>query len=263
MNIFAALANLNQNPLVFKKDFTCYTNRLKSGLNGKNMDFVELKPGKSVEGDEIRAYRTETKSPHYHYLMAGVHGDEVEGVFILKELFTWLQENDEIDIPLIIIPCLNVDGYRAGTRTNSHGVDLNRNLPSEFWTAEARDKKYNPGEKALSEPENRFLVKLFEKYPPKLILSFHSWKPMLNYNGDDCQKYADHIGKFNGYPVVADIEGHPTPGSLGEFGPEKFGAQVLTFEAPTLADSDGKSLKDIWEENKVGLKSLLSSELLS
>lgn len=226
------------------------------------MDFVELKPGKTVEGDEIKAYRTETKSPHYHYLMAGVHGDEVEGVYILQQLFDWLKENEEIDLPLIVIPVLNVDGYRAGTRTNSHGVDLNRNLPSAQWTSVAREKKYNPGTEALSEPENKYLVKLFEKYKPSLIISFHSWKPMLNYNGEGCQKYAEHLNKFNGYPVLDDIENHPTPGSLGEFGPEKYKANVLTFEAPTLADSGGKSLKDIWEENKIGLKSLLSSDLL-
>ena len=38
---------------------------------------------------------------------------------------------------------------------------------------------------------------------------------MLNYNGDDCLKYAQLMEKFNNYPTVADIEGHPTPGSLG------------------------------------------------
>ena len=47
----------------------------------------------------------------------------------------------EINIPIIAIPILNVDGYRSGTRVNSHGVDLNRNLPSKNWINEARDTK--------------------------------------------------------------------------------------------------------------------------
>ena len=225
------------------------------------MNFTQLKSGTSVEGEEIKAYRSEDKSESYNYLMAGVHGDEVEGVYLLKNLFDWLQEeNEQINAPFIVIPVLNVDGYRSGTRTNSHGVDLNRNLPSKHWSPEARDKKYHPGTSALSEPENQFLVKLFEKFPPKFILTLHSWKPMVNYNGDDCLKYAQILSNHNNYPLVADIEGHPTPGSLGEFGPEKYNAQVLTFEAPLINES--LTLDNIWQENQLALKSLLKSDLM-
>ncbi len=224
------------------------------------MNFTPLKSGVSVEGDEIQAFRSEDKAPKYNYLMAGVHGDEVEGVYILQELFKWLQQEEEISAPFIVIPILNVDGYRSQTRVNAHGVDLNRNLPSSNWSEKARDDKYHPGESALSEPENKYLVKLFEKYPPKFILTLHSWKPMLNYNGNDCEKYAKLIHEHNNYPIVADIEGHPTPGSLGEFGPENYDAQVLTFEAPLI--SEEKSLQQVWQENELGLKALLKSALL-
>ena len=225
------------------------------------MNFTPLRSGTSVEGEEIQAFKSEEKADKYNYLMAGVHGDEVEGVYLLKNLFDWLQnDQDNLSAPLIVIPVLNVDGYRSGTRTNSHGVDLNRNLPSVHWTPEAREKKYNPGEKPLSEPENQFLVKLFEKFPPKFILTLHSWKPMINYNGDDCLKYAQVLNKYNNYPLVADIEGHPTPGSLGEYGPEKYNAQVLTFEAPLISES--LTLENIWQENQEALKSLLTSDLM-
>ena len=137
------------------------------------MNFTPLKSGESVEGDEILAFRSEEKASKYNYLIAGVHGDEVEGVYLLQELFKWLQD-EEITAPLIVIPILNVDGYRSQTRINAHGVDLNRNLPSSNWTEKARDDKYNPGKSALSEPENKYLVKLFEKFPPKFILTLHS-----------------------------------------------------------------------------------------
>ena len=93
------------------------------------MNFTPLKSGVSVEGDEILAFKSEEKAAKYNYIMAGVHGDEVEGVFLLQELFKWLQD-EEISLPLIVIPILNVDGYRSQTRVNAHGVDLNRNLPS-------------------------------------------------------------------------------------------------------------------------------------
>lgn len=223
------------------------------------MDFIELKSGTSVEGDEIKAYKSEVKGAKYLYLMAGTHGDEVEGVYVLQHLFEWLKSEDDINLPIIVIPILNIDGYRAGTRVNSHGVDLNRNYNSKSWVPDARADKYFPGTAPLSEPENQYLIKLFEKYPPKLIISLHSWKPFINYNGD-CKDVAELLETFNSYPICDDIEGHPTPGSLGELGPEVYQAPVLTFECPVL--SEGLTLKDIWEENQAGLQTLLKSEML-
>lgn len=223
------------------------------------MTFIELKSGKSVEGDEIKAYKTEKKANSYIYLLAGVHGDEVEGVYLLDQLFTWLKEQDELKKDIVVIPILNVDGYRSGNRTNAHGVDLNRNLPASNWTEVPREEKYNPGEKPLSEPENVFLDKLFQKFPPKFILSFHSWKPFINYNGD-CLEQAEILAKSNHYPIHSDIEGHPTPGSLGHYGVEKYDSPVLTFEAPLIAD--GITLKEIWEENREGFLNLLKSETI-
>jgi len=222
------------------------------------MVFIELKSGTSVEGAEIKAYKTEKKGNRYLYLMAGVHGDEVEGVYLLQQLFNWLKDEDDLDLPIVVIPVLNVDGYRLQTRGNSHGVDLNRNYPSNDWTKEYSEKKYYPGPSPLSEPENVFLVKLFEKFPPYFILSFHSWKPMLNFNGK-CKEMADFLNCYNSYPVAADIS-YPTPGSLGEFGPEKFNSPVLTFECPLI--SEGATLTGVWDENEEGLKNLLKSKLV-
>lgn len=223
------------------------------------MDIVDLKPGHSVEGDDIAAFRSDTKGQKFVYLLAGVHGDEVEGVYVLKKLTDWLKENDDYQLPTIIIPILNVDGYRAGTRVNAHGVDLNRNLPSKSWSGEAREPKYNPGAKALSEPENIFLEKLFSKFTPGIILTMHSWKPMVNYNGP-CKDIADILHKHNNYEVCDDIQGHPTPGSLGDYAPEKYKAPVLTFECPIISET--LTLKNIWEESEAGFKEVMLSENL-
>ena len=103
------------------------------------MDFIEVKvSGRSVEGDEIPCFRSESKASNYVYLIAGTHGDEVEGVYVLQQLFDWLKEDEECNLPLIVLPILNIDGYRASTRVNSHGVDLKRNYPSNNWSPEAR-----------------------------------------------------------------------------------------------------------------------------
>lgn len=223
------------------------------------MIFTELEPGRTVEGHPIQAFKTDVKADKYLYLLAGTHGDEVEGIHVLKELFNWLKHEHSLkDLPIVVIPILNLDGYRASTRVNAHMVDLNRNYPTKDWKPEATEKKYNPGPKALSEPENQFLVKLLDKYRPGFIISFHTWKPILNFNGD-CQDVAEFLSSYNNYPIAGDI-GYPTPGSFGSFVPAKYGAGVLTFECPPLSDELG--LKDIWKENEQSLKDFMQSELL-
>ncbi|MBD65894.1 MAG: hypothetical protein CME62_11850 [Halobacteriovoraceae bacterium] len=224
------------------------------------MIFTSLKAGSSVEGNTIEAYKSDINAKKFLYLIAGTHGDEVEGVYVLKKLFSWLKEDHALkDLPIIVIPILNPDGYRSESRVNAHAVDLNRNYPTENWSSEFKKPKYNPGPKPLSEPENAFLEQLFQKYPPSFIISFHSWKPVLNYN-DNAKDVAEYLSSYNEYPIAADI-GYPTPGSLGTYAPEKYQAPVLTFECPPL--SDEKSLQNIWEENEEGLKSLIQSELLA
>src|SRR6476620_7072801 len=109
------------------------------------MIFSELESGTSLEGHPIPVFKTEIKAQKYLYLLGGVHGDEVEGVYVLKELFSWLKTEHALkDLPMIVIPILNVDGYRTQTRVNAHSVDLNRNLPTKDWTAKVTQPKYNP-----------------------------------------------------------------------------------------------------------------------
>ena len=66
------------------------------------MIFNDLKFGTTVGGDQIKAYKSEFKSERYVYLMAGVHGDEVEGVYLVQKLFDWLKLKEEIELPLIV-----------------------------------------------------------------------------------------------------------------------------------------------------------------
>ena len=229
------------------------------GETGTHLEFQSLQSGTSVEGRPIEAYRSDVDSSRYVYLMAGVHGDEVEGIFALERLFEWLKSQGGFSWPLVVVPVLNVDGYKALTRVNANGVDLNRNLASGNWQEVERSEKYRPGPRPMSEPENVFLDSLFQAHLPGFILTLHSWKPLLNYNGD-CKDVAEFLETYNDYPVCPDTEGHPTPGSLGEYAPSRYGCPVLTYEFPLQAS--GKSLPEIWAENEKGLRELFLSEVL-
>lgn len=223
------------------------------------MKFIELTPGTSVKGEKIPAFKSELDAPKYNYILGAVHGDEVEGAHLAKKIHEWLLTTDEVNMPIIIVPVVNVDGYKAGTRVNGNGVDLNRNLPSAQWTPEAREEKYFPGTAPLSEPENKFLVELFTKYPPRFILSFHSWYPVINYNGA-CKELADFLASYNNYPIEADFLTHPTPGSLGEYGPQALNSPVLTFECPVLSET--VTLESVWNENEEAFKKLFTTKII-
>ena len=223
------------------------------------MKFTELPHGTSVKGEKIHAYKSDVAADKYFYILGAVHGDEVEGAHLAKKMHEWLAETQEVNMPVIIVPVVNVDGYKAGTRVNANGVDLNRNLPSAQWTPEAREPKYFPGTAPLSEPENKFLVSLFDKFPPRFIISFHSWYPVINYNGK-CKEVADFLASYNKYPIEADFLTHPTPGSLGEYGPQHYKAPVLTFECPVLSDT--VTLESVWNENEQAFKQLFLTKTI-
>ena len=227
------------------------------------MKFTEINPGISVKGEKINCFKSEKSNndsqSKYNYILGAVHGDEVEGAHLAQEIFKWLSSTTEVDMDLIFIPIVNIDGFNSNMRVNGNGVDLNRNLPSKEWSSDAREAKYFPGTSPLSEPENKFLVSLFEKYPPRFILSFHSWYPVINYNGK-CKEIAEFLASFNNYPIEADFLSHPTPGSLGEFAPQTYGAPVLTFECPVLSES--LTLDQIWKDNEEAFKKLFTTKII-
>lgn len=129
---------------------------------------------------------------------------------------------------LTLVPAFNADGVLHRTRTNSRGVDLNRNLPTKDWSPEIKTARYHPGPFANSEPENKALAQFIEKESPQLIISLHSWYPVLNVNGD-CQREAEKISECTGYKVDTDI-GYPTPGCLGTFAGLERKSPTITYE---------------------------------
>ena len=170
-------------------------------------------------------------------ILGGVHGNEPEGIYVANGLLDSFMKNFEYNLQLTIVPILNVEGALLSKRTNDNDVDLNRNMPTKNWSAKFEKKKYHPGPSAGSEPENKALVKWIDDNKPKLIISLHSWEPMINTNGD-CNPEAEIISKEVGYKV-ADYIGYPTSGSLGDYCGLERNIPVITYEVER-----GSNVKD-------------------
>lgn len=183
--------------------------------------------GNTAQGLPILAYSFGWAGPRV-LILGGVHGDEPEGNYIALGLLQRWMRNFKLKLKVCLIPCFNMEGSLLCERLNGNQVDLNRNLPTKTWTSKAAKKRYSPGPAPVSESENKALVKWIDEKKPQLIISLHSWNPMINTNGD-CQPEASILSKATGYKL-ADHIGYPTPGSLGDFGDER-GIPVITYEA--------------------------------
>ena len=178
-----------------------------------------LEKTKSAQGNEIVLKGCEFAK---NILVIGVfHGDEPQGKFLIEN---YLKNNES---SLLFIPCLNPDGMAAGVRTNSNGVDLNRNFPTKNWELTERNEFFG-GEKPASEIETQFVVSVIEKYRPKLILTLHAPFKVVNYDGD-AKEICEKIAEIINYPVEASI-GYPTPGSFGTYAGIEHGIPTITLE---------------------------------
>lgn len=188
-------------------------------------------------------------------LIGGVHGDEPEGIIMAEECLKWLMNDarksqPEVKIPWAVIPVLNPDGAFHQTRVNGAGVDLNRNYPSQNWSAAAKAPRYNPGPAAGSEPEIAAVVALISKIKPRLIIHCHSWNPCIVATGAPGKPIADMLAAASGYNVVDDI-GYPTPGSLSEFAWHDHHIPVICIE-----EQDHVELATVWPRFEAGFKNI-------
>ena len=162
--------------------------------------------------------------------IGGVHGDEIEGVWLMEALLAkWRSHYPSENLGALVLPRLNPDGVAKNQRWNSRQIDLNRNLPSKDWGPEIKNPRYPPGPEAASEPESKALVKLIEECRPIAILSAHSFNQFqVNINGPS-REWGELLAKTCGYPVTEDI-GYPTPGCLGTYAGKERNIATITLE---------------------------------
>lgn len=161
-------------------------------------------------------------------ILGGVHGDEVEGVLLAQALLAKFMQNFPFSVQLWMIPEFNVDGVHLKTRGNFKGIDLNRNLPTKDWSPHIATPRYHPGPSANSEPETQALVGFLQTEKIEFILSLHSWKPLINPNGQ-CLTQAEILKEHTGYNIEAEM-GYSTPGCLGTYAGIEQKIPTITLE---------------------------------
>jgi protein MpaA len=166
-------------------------------------------------------------------IFAAIHGDEAETTSALSKALRHLAEPSS---HCAVVLAANPDGLMRGTRGNAHGVDLNRNFPTNDWTDEPvlhrytleapRDVALSPGGSPGSEPETQALIGLVEELEPEAVVAMHA--PLACIDDPNDSELGRWISERSGLPLVPDI-GYPTPGSFGTWAAEQE-LPVVTYE---------------------------------
>ena len=181
--------------------------------------------GRTALGNALNLYGAR---PANLLVIAGVHGDESEGIFLAHLLLG-------AGCPVPLMPCLNPDGALLRQRWNRRNVDLNRNLPTPDWKPEATNPRYPPGAAPASEPETGAFLEALDRVRPSTVLSLHSYKEsFIEIERPETELSARLNAAVLDYAAAAGIErrqsiGYPTPGALGAYGRAR-GLLVLTYE---------------------------------
>jgi len=160
--------------------------------------------GYSVHGRALVAYAFGTGGPVTMYVGA-IHGNEPSSSGLMRAWTDDLEANPSLysGKRVVVVPTINPDGVAANTRTNAHGVNLNRNFPTDGWVKDINDTDgYHAGgggSEPLSEPEARALASLTTSWQPRLLLSFHAVGSLVmgdpgGYSAGYAAKYASMVG---------------------------------------------------------------------
>ncbi len=198
----------------------------------------ELAGCTSVEGqkifyfdrDGVSAPNSSEKPAQRILSFSLIHGDEEESAAVT---LAWIDRLNSIEPrnSWRVIPILNPDGWARKTRTNAHGVDVNRNFPSKdwhdtalkFWKSQTKENSRRfPGSKPASEPETRCAMAQIEDFKPDFIISIHTPLGLLDFDGPKVTAPA-----FTPLPWVSLGN---FPGSLGRYMWIDRGIPVLTVE---------------------------------
>jgi len=224
--------------------------------------------GFSLAARPIEVYTFGAGEKEY-LIVAGIHGGyEGNTIALANELITYINENPDAvptDVTLYIIRNMNPDGEARDNgvdgRVNNNGVDLNRNFPTDNWTADwDRDGcwLYRPttgGVYAGSEPETRSVMSFIGSHKIKAMISYHSAGLGVFPGGvpweEPSKRLAKALSKVTGYPYPPMDTGCVYTGTLADWAVEKGVGASVDMELNTHKETD-------FEQNLKALQVLLN-----
>lgn len=194
-----------------------------------NLEGCTSTHGLPIEHFDITARETGLKK---RILVIGqIHGDEQQSGQLAS---LWLKRLTAIRTPSNhwrIIPVLNPDGTKNGTRYNANKVDLNRNFPTKDWDSIAIQHwktKLNsnvrrfPGPKGGSEIETKCAIAHINDFRPDLVISIHTPYGQFDFDGPGSKKINTKLLPWKRLGTF--------PGSLGRYLWDERQIPVLTIE---------------------------------
>ena len=223
--------------------------------------------GLSHEGRPIDVY-TFGEGEREYLIVAGIHGgSEWNTVALANELIRYVNDHPEViptDVTLHIIRNMNPDGearaHNVDGRVNNRGVDLNRNFPSQNWSADwDRDgcwvwRPTTGGTHGGSEPETRTVMSFISSHNLQAVISYHSAALGVFPGGDpweqDSIRLARLLARATGYPYPPLDTGCEYTGTLADWAVENGVGAAVDMELRNHTNTD-------FDENLEALKLFL------
>ncbi len=256
------LPTITPNPLATAiEDYSTPTPFVFSGGPGASV------VGFSVQGRPIQAYRFGQGETQY-LIVAGIHGGyESNTVDLANQLIVYVSAHPEV-IPasdtLYIIPDMNPDavarGRNADARVNADGVDLNRNFPSDNWTANWdhtncwNERPTTGGAYGGSEPETRTIMGFIGSHRIQAMISYHSAALGVFPGGIPWEPASEDLARLlsgqTGYPYPPIDIGCTYTGTLADWAVEHGVGAAVDMELSSHQDAE-------FSRNLRALKALL------
>jgi hypothetical protein len=211
--------------------------------------------GYSVSRRPLEVY-TFGNGPKQRMIVAGIHGGyEWNTIALADELITHINDHPEIipkDVTLYILRNLNPDGdardHGYDGRVNDHGVDLNRNFPTNWAADWDRDgcwdyTRVSSGTGPGSEPETKALMAFLQTHTIEVLISYHSAALGVFPGGEpweqDSIKFARALAEVTGYKFPPMDTGCVYTGTLADYAVTS-GATAVDMELATHVYTDFK-----------------------